>query len=574
MKPNFANRMRCSSWWNPRLLAAAIFGCVLATQGLAQEKFSQPEPFAGGLDYRPRITNSSQAGTEIVLKWLGVQGPYQIQRSTTLGAGSWTNVGGLLTAAEARVLRGTNNGFFRIGGSHPQFQGNAQCVDCHADKHAGWSKTAHARAFDTLKKIGQQNNPACVVCHTVGAGVPTGFISETATPQFKNVQCENCHGPAGDHLSSGDIPTVSPIVYKSSILCAGCHNDYHHPTYEEWQGSPHGAVVPELATQFSNTNRSAAISSMNNCGSCHSGAVRLAMLSAYNSNTGVNRTNVNWPSQQDAATTPVACMVCHEVHTANTFTNVINGEVYTKQLRNPISSTNVYSYSTSTNFAANYNASVNVCGQCHNARGATVGSSSRPPHYSPQYNIFLGVIGVTSTNKPPQGAHKDNPLQCVGCHTHRHNEANPTPTNPVFTGHGFRPSPQACQVCHTELSGPNSADARMDLVQSEVSAMMVTTKNLLVRWATTKNTNSWASKYEGLGWEYTVPGEVSNPSATPNIVGPNATEQAQIPQGIKDARFNLYLVSRDKSKGVHNAPYVKHLLQTAQQKVQALLDQP
>ena len=89
--------------------------------------------------------------------------------------------------------------------------------------------------------------------------------------------------------------------------------------------------------------------------------------------------HVIWPSGKDAAETPVACMVCHEVHGANTFTNVINGEIYTMQLRHPLTSTNVFSYNTGTNFAANFNPAVSVCGQCHNARGAAVSGSSRPP---------------------------------------------------------------------------------------------------------------------------------------------------------------------------------------------------
>lgn len=104
--------------------------------------------------------------------------------------------------------------------------------------------------------------------------------------------------------------------------------------------------------------------------------------------------------------------------------------------------------------------------------------------------------------------------------------------------------------------------------------MMTTTKNLLDLWASTKNTNSWASKYEDRGWEYTSPGELSNPSGSSSITGPTSGEQAQIPQAIKDARFNLYLVSRDKSRGIHNAPYIRHLLQVAQDRVNEELAKP
>jgi hypothetical protein len=99
-------------------------------------------------------------------------------------------------------------------------------------------------------------------------------------------------------------------------------------------------------------------------------------------------------------------------------------------------------------------------------------------------------------------------------------------------------------------------------------------KALLDQWATTKNTNAWAGTYKALGWEYTSPGELSNPNAVASIVGPSSTEQNGIPQAIKDARFNAYLVSRDKSYGIHNAPYIKYLLDVAKDKVNAELSKP
>ena len=93
-------------------------------------------------------------------------------------------------------------------------------------------------------------------------------------------------------------------------------------------------------------------------------------------------------------------------------------------------------------------------------------------------------------------------------------------------------------------------------------------------WASTKNTNSWAATYEKLGWEYTTPGQLSNPSGSTSIKGPTTAEQAQIPQDIKDARFNLYLIEHDASKGIHNAPYTRYLLDVADQKVNAELSAP
>ena len=52
-------------------------------------------------------------------------------------------------------------------------------------------------------------------------------------------------------------------------------------------------------------------------------------------------------------------------------------------------------------------------------------------------------------------------------------------------------------------------------------------------------------------WEYTMPGALS-----PGGPGPNAAEQTLIPDNIKKARFNLYLVLYDGSFGVHNPDYI------------------
>jgi hypothetical protein len=560
-----------------RARASAFLTAILVLAATAQagtNGFTIVRPTPGGIYPGPIITNVADTG-DLLIEWLGFQPPYQLQKKTALDGAAWMDIGTPTSGNSALAPKQGATGFLRIRGASPPYEGAQTCFECHGSAHAGWLQTTHAGAYQTLKAINQHNNAECLVCHTVGYGMPSGFINEATTPHLAAVQCENCHGPAADHVTwamGGGGARVVPVKTESAMLCGGCHNGFHHPTYDEWQSSAHSVVVD--AEAFLNPDRAAAVARMNSCGACHSGAVRLAMLEAYTKNVGNARTNVAWPSGLEAAETSQSCVVCHDTHDTHKYTNVVTGTVYTNQLRNPLTSTNTFSYNTGTNFASQYNPAVSICGQCHNARGATVGSSSRPPHYSPQYNVFLGIIGVTTNAAPPQGAHKNNARQCAGCHTHRHNEQNPDPENPAYTGHTFRPTIEACAVCHTEPTGPLSATNLLFTTQSEISGMIATTKGLLDLWATTKNTNAWASKYEARGWEYTNPGELSNPSGSTSIVGPNNTEQGQIPQGIKDARFNLYLVNRDKSKGVHNAPYTRYLLSVAQQRVNTELHRP
>jgi formate-dependent nitrite reductase cytochrome c552 subunit len=496
----------------------------------------------------------------------------------------WHDVAGPTTETTASVAKPGDSGFFRVLGSDPSYVGSDACAECHnvapQQTHSGWMDTAHATAFDTLKKIGQDKNSSCLPCHTVGykAG---GYVDIGTTPHLTGVQCENCHGPGGAHVdwASGSAlpPKILPITTPSAMLCGGCHNGFHHPTYDEWKTAGHAEVIASVASGFMNTNIVSAQGRMASCGSCHSGAVRFQMENAYNKFTGNARTNVAWPTGIEAAETSVTCVTCHDTHNKHVYTNVITGLVYTNQLRHPLTSTNNFSYNTGATFASQFNPATSLCANCHNARGASVTGNGRPPHHSPQYNIMMGNIGVTDSVTPTQGAHWKNPLQCVGCHTHGHNQANPTPGDPAYTGHGFRWTVQACQECHKSPTGPLSATNLLSVTQMEIRGLIAQTKTVLDVWATTKNTNTWATLYGALGWEYASPGQLSNPTGSSSLRGPtdgssgSANMQAQIPLAIREARYNLYLVEHDGSHGIHNAPYARYLLEVAQRKVNAEL---
>jgi hypothetical protein len=77
------------------------------------------------------------------------------------------------------------------------------------------------------------------------------------------------------------------------------------------------------------------------------------------------------------------------------------------------------------------------------------------------------------------------------------------------------------------------------------------------RAATTAPDSLFAS-YGTRAWEYTTPGDLS-----PGGSGPNSSEQLLIPENIKKARFDLYLVLYDGSYGTHNGPYAFKLLDSA-----------
>ena len=125
------------------------------------------------------------------------------------------------------------------------FVGNGVCASCHAEIVASWQKSRHAHAFATLEKKGKHFDPECLTCHVVGLKpweAPenasatdrkfeggTGFLSLQITPHLKNVQCENCHGPARAHLENSKI---KPANKDPKIICVSCHQGSHSPVFD------------------------------------------------------------------------------------------------------------------------------------------------------------------------------------------------------------------------------------------------------------------------------------------------------------------------------------------------------
>jgi hypothetical protein len=423
--------------------------------------------------------------------------------------------------------------------------------------------TLHAGALDALKTAHMDKNSSCLPCHTVGYGTPNGYKDEASTPQLAGVQCENCHGPAAAHALNPLNKLLRPVKTLTAELCGGCHSDVHHPTYEEWSKSVHGTTqIPEeeFADPATGPGR------MTTCGACHSAATRLALLQGVKDMQDANISDASQfapdlPTTTEASETGLTCVACHDPHL-----KTANGA----QLRFPLASQKPYSYNTATNFAANFDPEVQTCGQCHNMRGATWTGTSRPPHHSPQYNILIGNGGFANgVANPPQSAHKDAvETQCAQCHTHPHTPDTVTDATPAYMGHDFNPTMQACAPCH-DAAG---AELLKDVVQSDTKKQIAEIKGLLDKWATTKAPDALRQKYGALAWEFNVIGQLSTPT-TQNPTGPTATEQKQVPDSIKQARFNLYLIEHDHSYGVHNGIYSRFLLKVSRDLVTAALAQ-
>lgn len=102
------------------------------------------------------------------------------------------------------------------------YVGDKACRDCHKNEYNSWSKTGHAKSFETLKKTNEQTTVRCLRCHTTGYGKASGFIDEDNTPYLKEVGCESCHGPGRDHVDASPDKKLSSLtgITKDCPTCS------------------------------------------------------------------------------------------------------------------------------------------------------------------------------------------------------------------------------------------------------------------------------------------------------------------------------------------------------------------
>lgn len=113
--------------------------------------------------------------------------------------------------------------------SDKEYNGVESCKICHEPQYVTWSVTPHAHAWETLEIKGEDTNPECVGCHSVGFKDAKGYypVKLKATgkevayvpPWFREVQCENCHGIGGPHMT----PVAMLTRERLEKTCLECH---------------------------------------------------------------------------------------------------------------------------------------------------------------------------------------------------------------------------------------------------------------------------------------------------------------------------------------------------------------
>jgi hypothetical protein len=235
------------------------------------------------------------------------------------------------------------------------------------------------------------------------------------------------------------------------------------------------------------------------CAGCHSGGTFSTMIAEGLTATQLESGDPN-PTRTD-------CRTCHQIHTTYTTDD------WAVETSDPVTF-NVIASATFDGGAGN------LCANCHQplsgypeaVDGMVEVSSTHWGPMSPPSTMLFGVGGAGDVPNMP-GVHssvvKDT---CVTCHLGDTNN------------HTFEPDVSTCTMCHADAE-----DFNIDNVQSDVQAMMDELEEALVA----------AGLLDADGHP---------------VVGTYPEAQAA-------ALWNLIYIEEDRSLGVHNADYIKALLQ-------------
>lgn len=521
---------------------------------------------------------------------------------------------------------------------------NVGCEACHGP--AAWHRYSD---HDLIRPVVSMDPQICGGCHaTTDRPTYTEYTSIINTPtgpaQVKHslVNLDIKYGSAlATNYFTNKIAMIGtnvvPVGTPGSVNVYGyfvTRNSSGGYVTNLTTGIIHSGNGPGSGNVAYNAGLDPGLSRALSCGICHSAANRSAMIQDYEERLQ-GRTNVLvGAAAVDGASWTATCVTCHDPHS----------DAYPSQMRYPLWSTNYYTQPTTTDlrtnaaggqyymntpFAANYNPNIQVCGQCHNSRGArwdglpyvvtpvmvtntvtkvvyvnittnmtytnssnvvtngtvtiTIASNSvtpgvvstnytfglgvtpsysRPPHHSPQYNILSGIIQpdyLGGTNII--GVHSLNTNGCAACHVH------PEESPAITTGHTFEPEMANCSVsgCHDGINAMlDVATAKVSL-QSEISNGINNLVTMLNNWSLAKGSAlfgvSGFNTYKQFAWEYTGSGNWGS-------VGASAADQTnKVPVGIRQARFNLYILAYGQSYGIHNPTLSRLLLADASNKI-------
>ncbi len=279
-----------------------------------------------------------------------------------------------------------------------------KCETCHATKVAEWKKTGHAKIFtEEIDVKPTHYTESCVSCHVTGYYVPpvgagSGGFKDAAVkagwkmPTWKeieaggnwakapaavknmaNIQCEQCHGPAGGHVKGGATMATS----MDEGVCNICHNgSSRHDKGEQLKNAGHAdRTSPAFAIEGIGEQA---------CVRCHSGLGFVSFTKDPNNAAA-------WENEKQT----ISCATCHDPHDdKNAWQLRVNG---TAQLVGM-----PFKVAKEVGLSA-------TCMECHNSRVSSedfaAGKSTSTPHYSSIAELLSDTGGITYGATVPNSPH-------------------------------------------------------------------------------------------------------------------------------------------------------------------------
>ncbi|MAT56448.1 MAG: hypothetical protein CMF23_00590 [Ignavibacteriae bacterium] len=438
------------------------------------------------------------------------------------------------------------------------FLGNnaTTCGTCHSTQKNEWEETGHSTIFTRAidGTLSGHYGSSCISCHTVGYNEDTeadngGFDDVARTQGWvlpatlqagnwdalnadlkakSNIQCENCHGPASGHTSSGFSAAKMDVTIETG-MCAKCHDDNHyHRRPKMWASSAHAH-----ADQLSAAGRP-------NCQPCHSGT---GFIAEYDETPGIEYSTTN-PGN-------ISCAVCHDPHASHDnhdpmITGAQEGQVY--HLRT------IADVELNDGTIVTVGGTGKLCMNCHKSRRNAEEyvqnySSHFGPHYNNQTDMVLGTNAITFGRYIPSSTHRDALENfCVSCHMAPTADSN-SPAYDKIGDHSFNmsydngtPDDESddidnvdfCQTCHgASITSFDSFMARKDYDEDGTI-------------------ESAREELHGLLDEV---GKLLPPYGDPAVTVTNAYSKLEL-----KAAYNYLFVEEDQSMGMHNFQYAVGLL--------------
>jgi hypothetical protein len=482
---------------------------------------------------------------------------------------------------------------------------DAACMQCHVkntphfDLFTPWAKSGHSEIFtQNVNTPAGHYTAACVTCHTVGynaKAVKNGgiddaidwpaFLSTTllthgdasnwtnilsqfpATARMANIQCENCHGPQD---SAAHMKKDGSRMSLSSDLCGTCHGEpARHGRFQQWQLSAHANYETAVAEGTDPT-----------CAKCHSAQ---GFVAWQNNKFSTANLAVDWTTEE---VHPQTCATCHDPHDVGTTSGdkTTNAKVRVTGNTPPLMA----------GFTATNVGSGAICMTCHNGRRGLKddanylpSDATRAPHEGPQADILMGQ-NMFFTKAGTRGLHSMIQDSCVSCHME---STNPPPALANLnadgsyggTNHTFYASNTICNKCHSNITKETvqaPVQAKMDSLKAQLETAIRNVMQAQIRAGnaidlnglkTVRNASDitaveFISSHGRQGVNVTLTGgtKVSDLSlATVKVVRPAGSPvelYAVADPAIAKAGWNYFMVSSDKSKGVHNPAFVNSAL--------------